>query len=148
MATKHRWIPQKSYHAFLRLKGFLKPPYVSFGLDVCLAAFSLPIAMGLRLGDVFGAYPGYVLFKQTLGFTLLAIGSFFLTQSYLGAWRTVSVPDLIRLVKAALVSMALFLPFLWLSNGFEEFPQSALVIQGMVLVSFLGGRAFCLSCRC
>ncbi len=142
MATKHRWIPQKSYNAFLRLKGFLKPPYISFGLDVCLAAVSLPIAMGLRLGDVFGAYPGDVLLKQTLGFTLLAMGSFFWTQSYLGAWRTVSVPDLIRLVKAVLVSMVLFLPFLWLSNGFEEFPQSALVIQGMLLISFLGGARF------
>ncbi|MGL4825282.1 MAG: polysaccharide biosynthesis protein, partial [Alphaproteobacteria bacterium] len=142
MATKHRWIPQKSYNVFLRLKGALKPPYVSFGLDVCLAALSFPVAMGLRLGDVFGAYPGGLLLKQTLGFTLLAIGSFFWTQSYQRAWRYVSVPELIQLVKAVVVSMALFLPFLWLSNGFEELPQSALIIQGMLLVFFLGGVRF------
>lgn len=138
MATKHHWIPQKFSH----FKGVFKPPYVSFGLDICLAALSLPIAMELRLGDVFRASPGDALWKQTLGFTLLAIGSFFWTQSYQGAWRTVSVPDLIRIVKAVFISMALFVPFLWLSGGLEEFPQSALVIQGMLLVFFLGGARF------
>ncbi|MGL5784163.1 MAG: polysaccharide biosynthesis protein [Alphaproteobacteria bacterium] len=142
MATKPRWIPQKSYNIFFRLRGGVKPPYVSFGLDVALAALSLPAALGLRLGDAFGAYPGDVLLKQILGFTLLAMGSFFWTQSYQGAWRTVSVPDLIRLIKAVLLSMALFLPFLLLSNGFDEFPQSAWVIQGMLLISFLGGVRF------
>jgi FlaA1/EpsC-like NDP-sugar epimerase len=139
MAAKNRWIPKKGTNAFLHIKKCLRPPYVSLGLDVCLAALSLPMAMGLRLGETLGAYPGGLLFKQTLGFTLLAMGSFLWTQSYQGVWRAVSVLDLLRLGRAVVLSMVLFLPFLWISNGFEEFPQSALVIQGMLLAFFLGG---------
>jgi len=58
---------------------------------------------------------------------------------YRGVWRFASVPDLIRIVKAALVGMAFSAVALFLFTRMEGVPRSVFPLYGLLLVAFLGG---------
>jgi len=57
---------------------------------------------------------------------------------YRGVWRFASVPDLIRIVKAALVGMAFSAIAIFLLTRMEGVPRSVFPLYGLLLVSFLG----------
>lgn len=113
--------------------------YLSFLIDTFIAALSLPLALFLRLGDGFFTYSSLDLFKQIFGFTCIAVGAFLWTQSYRGMWRYVSIQDLINILYAVVLSVLLFIPFLILTHGFDAFPRSAFLIQGILFAGLLGG---------
>jgi len=58
---------------------------------------------------------------------------------YRGVWRFASVPDLIRIVKAALVGMAFSAIAIFLFNRMEGVPRSVFPLYGLLLVVLLGG---------
>lgn len=113
--------------------------YFSFFIDTFIAALSLPLALFLRLGDGFFEYGYFDLLKQIFGFTCISVGAFVWTQSYRGVWRYVSIQDLINILYAVILSILLFIPFLILTHGFDTFPRSAFLIQGILFAGLLGG---------
>lgn len=112
---------------------------ISFFIDTVIAAISLPLALFLRLGDGFFEYSYFDLLKQIFGFTCISVGAFLWTQSYRGMWRYVSIQDLIKILYAVILAVLLFIPFLILTYGFDAFPRSAFLIQGILFAALLGG---------
>ena len=57
---------------------------------------------------------------------------------YRGVWRFASVPDLIRIVKAALIGMAFSAVVLFLFTRMQGVPRSVIPLYGILLVALLG----------
>ena len=58
---------------------------------------------------------------------------------YRGVWRFASVPDLIRIAKAALVGMAFSAVAVFLFSRMEGVPRSVFPLYGLLLIMLLGG---------
>lgn len=58
---------------------------------------------------------------------------------YLGIWRFVSLPDLIRIIKAVVVGTALSALALFLYSRTGGVPRSIFLLYGLLLIVFLGG---------
>lgn len=110
--------------------------------DVGMAAVSFIIAFYVRLSDekIDDAFPYIV--KATPIFSLICLAVFIQMRLYRGLWRYASMRDLITIVKAVTLSVAIFAVLLFLFNRMEGFPRSVLFINWMVLLGLLGGSRF------
>jgi FlaA1/EpsC-like NDP-sugar epimerase len=61
---------------------------------------------------------------------------------YRSLWRFASLPDLRRLVLAVLVSTLAFVTALALSQRLDQVPRSVLVLDPILLITFMGGSRF------
>jgi len=61
---------------------------------------------------------------------------------YRGVWRFASVPDLIRILKAVSLALALDLGLLFLFFRLEDIPRSVPIVYGILLVMLLAGSRF------
>lgn len=109
--------------------------------DLCVAALSLVLAYYLRVGsDLYlKSYYWPVLVTGVPLFTLIAGLTFQFSGMYRGIWRYASVPDLIAITKASLVSIAIFVGILFVWTRLQNFPRSVAIIQLFLLVAGLGG---------
>lgn len=108
--------------------------------DLIVAGLSLYAAFFLRVGsDVF--LPRYtdILEYAVPLFMLVAFVSYTLFGMYRGVWRYASVPDLITIVKANILAMAIFVPMMFAWNRLEGIPRTVPFIHGLILVMWLGG---------
>ncbi|HTZ78211.1 MAG TPA: nucleoside-diphosphate sugar epimerase/dehydratase [Stellaceae bacterium] len=114
----------------------------AFVHDVTMAAIALPLAMYLRYGDVIAQVPRDLLIGYTAGFAAIAAGVFLATGLYRGIWRYASLPDLVGLVRAATIIIAVAFLLFFLVTRLEAMPRSTFVICWFVLVGLLGGPRF------
>ena len=103
-----------------------------------MAALSLAVALYLRLGDEAVDYQPQLTATYIVGFTLIAAIVFLLTGLYRGIWRYASLPDLFNIVRAVTLTVAVFLPVMFVLTRLEALPRSTLLIDWIVLIALLG----------
>ena len=111
---------------------------VAFLHDLSMAAAAFMIALLLRLGDeawtslMTALWPAMLLFTAVCGVVFLGTGL------YRGVWRYASMNDLVAIIKAVSLSLAVFLPITFLVTRLDSLPRSWLVITWFVLIFLLG----------
>ncbi|MEQ8357537.1 MAG: nucleoside-diphosphate sugar epimerase/dehydratase [Kiloniellaceae bacterium] len=111
---------------------------VAFLHDLSMAAAAFLIALLLRLGNdawaslVATLWPSMLLFMAVCGLVFLSTGL------YRGVWRYASMNDLVAIIKAVSLSLAVFLPVTFLVTRLDSLPRSWLVISWFVLIFLLG----------
>jgi FlaA1/EpsC-like NDP-sugar epimerase len=111
---------------------------LAFAHDVLMAALSLAVALYLRLGGEAVDYQPQLTATYIVGFTLIAAIAFLLTGLYRGIWRYASLPDLFNIVRAVTLTVAVFLPVMFVLTRLEALPRSTLLIDWFVLIALLG----------
>ncbi|CAA7620970.1 nucleoside-diphosphate sugar epimerase/dehydratase [Magnetospirillum sp. SS-4] len=125
------------------MKETLSRAHVAFVHDVVMAAVSFVAALYLRLGDDIWLYWGSGDLALGTGlFALVAMPVFLSQKLYRGVWRYASVNDLLALVRAATLTVLVFLAVLFLMTRLQSMPRSVLVINWFVLLALLGGPRF------
>ncbi len=113
---------------------------IAFAHDMVMAGLSLVASLWLRLGDrLWTAWSVDRLVFTALLFSVCAGLVFLSLRLYRGIWRYASINDLINIAKAAVLSVAVFVPALFLANRLADYPRSALALNICVLGMFLGG---------
>jgi FlaA1/EpsC-like NDP-sugar epimerase len=111
---------------------------VAFLHDLFMSAAAFVIALVLRLGDAaWGAlttnlWPAMLLFTTVCGAVYLTTGL------YRGVWRYASMNDLVAIIRAVTLALAVFLPLTFLLTRLDSLPRSWLVISWFVLIFLLG----------
>jgi O-antigen biosynthesis protein WbqV len=111
---------------------------LAFLHDVLMAAASFVAALYLRIGGEIFDYQPRLTAIYLLSFTLIAAGAFLLTGLYRGIWRYASLPDLFNIARAVSLTVAVFLPVMFVLTRLEALPRSTLLIDWFVLVALLG----------
>ena len=110
---------------------------VAFLHDVVMAAFAFVGALVLRLGNGAWGKLADELWLPGLIFCAVAAVVFLFTGLYRGIWRYASLSDIIAIVKAATVTLLIFLPITFLITRLEAVPRSAFIIAWFLLIAFL-----------
>ncbi|HKY95602.1 MAG TPA: nucleoside-diphosphate sugar epimerase/dehydratase [Kiloniellales bacterium] len=110
---------------------------VAFLHDLVMAALAFVGALFLRLGDEAWERLADELWLPGLIFCTVAAVVFLFTGLYRGIWRYASLSDLIAIVKAATITLLIFLPVTFLVTRLEAVPRSAFIIAWFLLVAFL-----------
>ncbi|HZU91274.1 MAG TPA: nucleoside-diphosphate sugar epimerase/dehydratase [Stellaceae bacterium] len=116
---------------------------LAFVHDTAMAALSLIVALYLRLGGDIWHYAPRLMLVYLAVFTLVAAGAFLVTGLYRGIWRYASLPDLFNIARAVTLTIAVFLPAMFVLTRLEALPRSTLLIDWFVLVALLGGPRLC-----
>jgi len=124
------------------LKGWQKT-FLAMLHDCVASMVALTVALSLAFGDfefasgkLFPFY--YVLLVVTLSQSLV----FYLGGLYKGIWRFSSAPDLIRVVRGAILAVMVSYLILFLTTRLDHIPRSSLIIDWLILVVLLGGGRF------
>jgi O-antigen biosynthesis protein WbqV len=111
---------------------------LAFVHDVLMAALSVVVSLYLRLGGGIVDYKPPLTITYVLSFTLIAASVFLLTGLYRGIWRYASLPDLFNIARAVTLTVAIFLPVMFVVTRLEALPRSTLLIDWFVLIALLG----------
>ena len=91
-----------------------------------------------RLSVIEGA-PGIALWSTEIALILLAQGVIFWRVGlYRGVWRFASVPDLMNIVKAAILGLLTVMLVLFVYNRMNQVPRTVLVTYPLLLAALLG----------
>jgi O-antigen biosynthesis protein WbqV len=122
---------------------FIRSPqaFVAFAHDLAMAAISFLAALYLRLGNWhdFATYFERLAPTSLPLFVACSAAVFAFMGLYRGVWRYASLDDVIAIVKAAVIVIALYLPLQFLLTRLEDLPRSQLFINWLVLVALLTG---------
>ncbi len=110
----------------------------AFAHDVLMAALSLAISLYLRLGGEVVDYKPQLMATYIAAFALIAAIVFLFTGLYRGIWRFASLPDLFNIARAVTITVAVFLPVMFVLTRLEGLPRSTLLINWFVLTALLG----------
>jgi FlaA1/EpsC-like NDP-sugar epimerase len=111
---------------------------VAYTHDLAMAAASFVISLGLRLGhDTLDYLTTDVLIALGL-FTVVCGVVFRYVGLYRGIWRYASLNDVEAIVRAATLSILVFLAVTFLITRLDAVPRTSLVINWFVLISLLG----------
>ena len=69
-------------------------------------------------------------------------GMFWYFGLYRGLWRFASIPDLVRIIKAAIFGVAIAAVLIFLLTRLQDVPRSIFVLDGVLLIFLLGGPRF------
>ena len=111
---------------------------LAFVHDVLMAALSVVVSLYLRLGGDIVDYKPRLTITYILSFTAIAASVFLLTGLYRGIWRYASLPDLFNIARAVTLTVAVFLPVMFVITRLEALPRSTLLIDWFVLIALLG----------
>ena len=103
-----------------------------------MAALSVVVSLYLRLGGDVVDYKPRLTITYILSFTVIAASVFLLTGLYRGIWRYASLPDLFNIARAVTLTVAVFLPVMFVITRLEALPRSTLLIDWFVLIALLG----------
>ncbi|MFC1665634.1 SDR family NAD(P)-dependent oxidoreductase [Pseudomonadota bacterium] len=118
----------------------LKGRWVVVLHDMCMIPIAWLLAYWLRYN--LDEIPNEFLY-QAINLIPLVIVIHSLTLIFFGAhrgvWRFISVPDLVRLVKAAIVGTLLLAITIFFLTRLQHVPRSVFILHAIMLVVFLGG---------
>ncbi len=125
-----------------RTNFILKKRFLAFMHDICAVPFAWLLAYWLRFN--LGKMPHGTL-KHAIDLLplllIIQISAYAIFSLYRGIWRFASVPDLVRIVKAAMVGNIGMAVVVGLCFSFLDIPRSVFLLYPLLLVSFLcGGR--------
>jgi FlaA1/EpsC-like NDP-sugar epimerase len=105
--------------------------------------FCFLLSQSLRFGEWFPPIFGEPFFLVSLPFVIaIQFAGLYFSNVYRAIWRFSSIPDLVRVIKGATLSVAASLFALFLYNRLDGFPRSAFLIDWLLLVFALGGSRF------
>ncbi len=105
--------------------------------DALMAALAMETALWLRYQFSSTPQPFFSLWEATLTFTLVAAAVFFAHGLHRGIWRYTAFSNLVTIVQAALVSVLVFVPALFVATRLETLPRSAIFLVVPLLIIFL-----------
>ena len=110
--------------------------------DVALTALAYWFAYYLRFNfDI--PKTNFAMFLNTLPvLVVLRVACFFIFGLYSGVWRYASMDDLIRIVKATVLSSLIFSVYVGFVHHFIDFPRSVFVIDWFIILALVGGSRF------
>jgi FlaA1/EpsC-like NDP-sugar epimerase len=111
---------------------------LAFVHDVLMAALSVVASLYLRLGSDVLDYKPPLTITYILSFTAIAGTVFLFTGLYRGIWRYASLPDLFNIARAVTITVAVFVPVMFVLTRLEALPRSTLLIDWFVLIALLG----------
>jgi FlaA1/EpsC-like NDP-sugar epimerase len=111
---------------------------LAFVHDVLMAALSVVASLYLRLGDEILDYKPPLTITYILSFTAIAGTVFLFTGLYRGIWRYASLPDLFNIARAVTITVAIFVPVMFVLTRLDALPRSTLLIDWFVLIALLG----------
>jgi FlaA1/EpsC-like NDP-sugar epimerase len=111
---------------------------LAFVHDVLMAALSVVASLYLRLGGEVFNYKPPLTITYILSFTAIAATVFLLTGLYRGIWRYASLPDLFNIARAVTITVAIFVPVMFVLTRLEALPRSTVLIDWFVLIALLG----------
>ena len=103
-----------------------------------MAALSVVVSLYLRLGGDILDYKPPLTITYILSFTVIAGSVFLLTGLYRGIWRYASLPDLFNIARAVTLTVAVFVPLMFVLTRLDALPRSTLLIDWFVLIALLG----------
>ncbi len=111
---------------------------VAFFHDLFMAGAAFLIALFLRMGEA--AWTSFLdsLWQPMLLFTSVCGLVFLTTGLYRGVWRYASMNDLIAIIRAVSLALAIFLPVTFMITRLDALPRSWLFISWFVLIFLLG----------
>ena len=112
------------------------------GHDLLMAAASFLLSLYLRLGEEIIHWPREVVEFGLAVFIAVALAVFLVVRLDTAVWRYTSVGDLGRIVRAAILIIAVFLAVQFVITRLDNFPRSFLVIEFAVLTALLAGPRF------
>ncbi len=107
--------------------------------DLAMAAAAFLLALYLRLGDELFEWPRETVLGGLAIFVAVACAVFPWMGLHRIVWRYASVGDLGRILRAAVLTVALFVACQFAYNRLADFPRSFLVIEVFVLTGLLAG---------
>ena len=107
--------------------------------DIFVTAICFNLSIFLRLGSEFNSIPNSIIGYGTILITIIGAIVYRLTGLYKGIWRYASINDLINIVKAASITIAIFLILMFAVTRLVSFPRSVLFINWFVLIMLLSG---------
>ncbi len=111
---------------------------VAFAHDLFMAGAAFLIALFLRMGEEAWVSFSTNLWQPMLLFVAICGLVFLSTGLYRGVWRYASMNDLMAIIKAVTLALAIFLPVTFLVTRLDSLPRSWLVISWFVLIFLLG----------
>jgi FlaA1/EpsC-like NDP-sugar epimerase len=120
-----------------RYRRYIAPVY-----DVFVAALSLPLAVGLRVG--FDDLPTYApqLVYTVPAFCGIAAVCFYQSRMYRGLWQYSSLGDLQAIGRGVLAAVLVFVALMFAVDRMHGLPRTVPVIQTLVLLAILGASRF------
>ncbi|HLB07127.1 MAG TPA: polysaccharide biosynthesis protein, partial [Alphaproteobacteria bacterium] len=119
---------------------FVRRNAMVIGHDLVMAGLSFVLAQILRRGwDGFLVFSTPYLAEGLLLFVAVCGLVFWRMGVHRGEWRYASLPDMVKITKAATLAILIFLPLMFVVSRLEAFPRSALAINWLVLLALLGG---------
>ncbi len=112
---------------------------LALGIDLAFALATVPAALFLRLGHSVTSVDPILIAWMMGSYVAIAAAVFLFFGTHRGVWRYTSVDEMIRIAKAAAISVLIFLPILFISNRLEGVPRSVPIIQGCLLIILIGG---------
>lgn len=107
--------------------------------DILMAAISLPLAIWLRFWIVDVEWSPEEAWTSILVFVVVAAVVFRYAGLYRGIWHFASLRDMTAILRAAALSILIFLSLQFLFTRMQDFPRSALVMQFIILAALLAG---------
>ena len=107
--------------------------------DVLMAGLSFVLAQALRQDGVTFSLHSLQLWSGTALFMAVGAGVFASLDLYRGVWRYASLNDMVQIVKAASLTVAIFFPLLFLFTRLTDLPRSSLIINWLILMVLLAG---------
>ncbi|GAK57140.1 capsular polysaccharide biosynthesis protein CapD [Candidatus Vecturithrix granuli] len=113
--------------------------YLMLFADVCFSVLSLYAAYALRFEMAIPPQHRNAMLQALpfVLFTKLSILALF--SAYHGMWRYTNLADVINIARAILLSTAVIMTALLLVSGFEGYPRSVFLIDGLLSFLFIGG---------
>jgi len=105
--------------------------------DLFMAASSFELAVWIRYQTYGAPQDLFYLWHGTAIFTAICVIVFWRTGLYRGIWHYASLSDLSAIVKAVALALLVFLPIMFVLDRLANFPRSALIINGPLLILML-----------
>ena len=105
--------------------------------DVAMAALSFELALQLRYVLYGAPQPWGFLWPGTVLFALVCAVVFWRMGLYRGIWHYASLNDLVAILRAVTVAVAVFLPLLFVLNRLDAYPRVALPLNWAILILLL-----------
>src|SRR5215470_3671059 len=110
--------------------------------DVVMAALAQLLSIVLRYGELTAVVPTGLIMFYTAGFAVIAGCVFVGTGLHRGIWRYTSFPDLVALLRAVTLTIAISGFVFFFATRLEGMPRSTFVICWFVMLALLGGPRF------
>jgi FlaA1/EpsC-like NDP-sugar epimerase len=120
-------------------------PVITGGLaihDIVMAALAMQLAIWLRNRFPSPSDPSFDGIKATLVFSVIAAGVFYGQGLHRGVWRFTAFSNLVSIMKAATITVLIFVPTYFLVTRLEFFPRTVILFVWPLLVTLLAAPRY------